>query len=639
MSACPSAGGDTIQIIVVDTMSLIGGLNPVPTELPPLYYPPPGPAFHRKFRRNLAQGGKLEPEPQADADAGRDAASFMRSAAAKAAVRRQATSASGEARRRAMAAAEGGGGGGQGVRAAGEGGKVWRSLKRAGRRLSQMAAMGPAVAATGTGMAAATATTATPAYGAAATATPAYSTAATSAYGAAATGAATGAATPAYGGVGATMGAGGINPWAPGGVGMSGGGTGMGTGVGTGLPPYNAAGAAAYASATAAAAAAGTTGVASGAAPTPAEIAIASAKAAAALKATTYDFVPSPPWAPVINYPTSPPPPVDEAQWEWIGTTLNTSTADWIVVVGYHPVWCGYATQMAFQPCAYPSTHHRSFFPSVSWSASILTAAGVNPPLTHSPVRVSAHPLSARSAGSWGPTWPLVERLAPLLDSAGVALYLSGCDHLMQHFKPVPSWTNVDYVVVGAGAFSNANVTSATAMPHADDCPDDSLQFSYEATPGFVNVQIASANVKEPSTLHVNFFDSNQTMMYTFYKENPRTEAGHRDGDLASPPAPGFGGHDDDFNSEPLIIMGGAFLVVAVALCLFGAASHARRQLSYMSVIKGKGAGNTGKVVGVEESTPLIRGGTGRLATRAGAIGFVNSARGGGAAGGVTQRL
>lgn len=32
-----------------------------------------------------------------------------------------------------------------------------------------------------------------------------------------------------------------------------------------------------------------------------------------------------------------------------------------------------------------------------------------------------------------------------------VALYLSGCDHLMQHFKPVPSWTNVDYVVVGAG--------------------------------------------------------------------------------------------------------------------------------------------------------------------------------------------
>lgn len=75
-------------------------------------------------------------------------------------------------------------------------------------------------------------------------------------------------------------------------------------------------------------------------------------------------------------------------------------------------------------------------------------------------------------------------------------------------------------------------------------------------------------------------------MMYTFYKYNPRTEPGHRDGDLGSPPAPGFGGHGDDFNSEPLIILGGAFLVVAVALCLFGAASHARRQLSYMSVIK-----------------------------------------------------
>lgn len=134
-------------------------------------------------------------------------------------------------------------------------------------------------------------------------------------------------------------------------------------------------------------------------------------------------------------------------------------------------------------------------------------------------------------------------------------------------------------------------------------------------------MQIASANEKMPSTLHVNYFDSNQartqpithahthrsprdflevslfsgpflrtpdppfsvvpgaqTMMYTFYKYNPRTEPGHRDGDLGSPPAPGFGGHGVGLNSEPLIIMGGAFLVVAVALCLFGAASHARRR-------------------------------------------------------------
>lgn len=29
-------------------------------------------------------------------------------------------------------------------------------------------------------------------------------------------------------------------------------------------------------------------------------------------------------------------------------------------------------------------------------------------------------PVPARSAGVWGPTWPLVERLAPLMDSAGV---------------------------------------------------------------------------------------------------------------------------------------------------------------------------------------------------------------------------
>lgn len=178
----------------------------------------------------------------------------------------------------------------------------------------------------------------------------------------------------------------------------------------------------------------------------------------------------------------------------------------------------------------------------------------------HSPTHLPPR-FCPRSAGEWGPTWPLVERLAPLMDSAGVrhptthpptrpphpphpttqppthstralsltpcpdqprplspgsvaapcdseisprsvpqqpdiqplsgpfhqtaempiaanhgraclrtpgsfhaqvALYVSGCDHLMQHFKPVPSWTNVDYVVTGSGAESRNSPRQAT---------------------------------------------------------------------------------------------------------------------------------------------------------------------------------
>ena len=35
--------GDTIEFIMIDTESLIGGLNPMPSVLPALYYPPPAP--------------------------------------------------------------------------------------------------------------------------------------------------------------------------------------------------------------------------------------------------------------------------------------------------------------------------------------------------------------------------------------------------------------------------------------------------------------------------------------------------------------------------------------------------------------------------------------------------------------------
>lgn len=262
------------------------------------------------------------------------------------------------------------------------------------------------------------------------------------------------------------------------------------------------------------------------------------------------------------------PPSVDEAQWNWLEGQLNSSTADWIIVVGYHPVW---------------------------------------------------------SAGEWGPTWTLVTRLIPMLQQAGVALYIGGCDHLMQHFTPVPQWQNVDYIVVGNGAYASApGTTAAEAMPHALDCPDGGLQFSFGQTTGFAAVEITSAGTHQPSELHVNFFDANQTMLYSFFKENPRTMPGHIAGDLRSPPSPGRGpgASTASYDTKPLAFMGAAFLVVAVLLCLVGAASHARRQLMYLSAMRGARTGGAGGMMAAGgmpdvgaavapeagENTPLMMG-------------------------------
>ena len=74
---------------------------------------------------------------------------------------------------------------------------------------------------------------------------------------------------------------------------------------------------------------------------------------------------------------------------------LNASTADWIVVVGNDPIW---------------------------------------------------------SVGANGPAPGLAARLLPLLNAAGVALYIGGRDPLAQHFAPIASAPLVDVIGVGNGA-------------------------------------------------------------------------------------------------------------------------------------------------------------------------------------------
>jgi len=80
----------------------------------------------------------------------------------------------------------------------------------------------------------------------------------------------------------------------------------------------------------------------------------------------------------------------DQQQWDFVYSTLNSSTADWLIVVGHYSLY---------------------------------------------------------STGSNGPNADLVQKLKPALEQSGAALYLSGHDHDLQHLAD----NGVNYVVSGAG--------------------------------------------------------------------------------------------------------------------------------------------------------------------------------------------
>ena len=160
-----------------------------------------------------------------------------------------------------------------------------------------------------------------------------------------------------------------------------------------------------------------------------------------------------------------PQPPVDETQWTWLTSTLAGSTADWIIVVGHFPVY---------------------------------------------------------SVGENGPTAMLVSRLLPLMDAAGVALYISGHDHSLQHIAPATG-SEVDFLVTGAGAKYNAT------MIHASAIPAGTLKYQYGVGCGFATVQITREGWR-PSSLIATFWENNGNVLYSFTKANPRQKY--------QPPAP-----------------------------------------------------------------------------------------------------
>ena len=156
-------------------------------------------------------------------------------------------------------------------------------------------------------------------------------------------------------------------------------------------------------------------------------------------------------------------PPINTLQWTWLNTTLASSTADWLVVVGHFPVL---------------------------------------------------------SVGENGPTPLLVERLLPMMQQAGVAIYLCGHDHQLSHIAPASSSTGVDFVVSGAGGKFNLSTA------HADDLPTGfSLKFQYGIGCGFATVRVTRPGFREPSSMTVEMWDGTGAMVYSFSKGNPRAKS------------------------------------------------------------------------------------------------------------------
>jgi hypothetical protein len=166
------------------------------------------------------------------------------------------------------------------------------------------------------------------------------------------------------------------------------------------------------------------------------------------------------------------PPPVNETQWSWLAATLAAATADWVIVVGHHPVW---------------------------------------------------------SAGVAGPTWPLVSRLVPMLNAAGAALYISGHEQMMQHFAPAPlgkasasaqsGGGGVQYLVIGNGAYANASA----GTPNAGACPSGALRFAYAGGTGFAALTLSGGAA---GALSVTLYGAGGASLYSFAVASPRRAAG-----------------------------------------------------------------------------------------------------------------
>jgi hypothetical protein len=239
-------------------------------------------------------------------------------------------------------------------------------------------------------------------------------------------------------------------------------------------------------------------------------------------------------------------PPVSTAQWRWLEHVMNTSAADWMIVVGNDPVW---------------------------------------------------------SVGEHGPTWGLVTSLLPLMDARGVALYISGRDPVAQHFAPSVQYPSVDFVSIGNGAVANS--TMASVAPSASLCPPGTLRFAYGNDTGFLTIALTPTGGRVPSTMTVTFYDSTGAATYSFSKTNSRVPAtpwGQESKAVAPEVAHGNAWLIGAFGGA--VLFGGLYFAYLSYTAAQEEAARLRRVAAGASRAK---AGGKGKGAGTTERSPLLR--------------------------------
>ena len=212
-------------------------------------------------------------------------------------------------------------------------------------------------------------------------------------------------------------------------------------------------------------------------------------------------------------------PPISVVQWSWVTTTLAQSTADWLIVVGNDPVW---------------------------------------------------------SVGQHGPTWALVDKLLPLMDAAGVALYISGRDPIAQHIAPSTTFPNVDFAGVGIGSAVNAS-QAAAPQPSLALVPQGSLAWVYGGGTGFLTASVGNSS-GEDSTLTVDFYGAAGSVLYSFTKGNPRRAEGLGGSStgafIGSPGSGGAGGKALLADKSAASLAGPVALGVVVLGCFAAVCCH-----------------------------------------------------------------
>jgi len=168
------------------------------------------------------------------------------------------------------------------------------------------------------------------------------------------------------------------------------------------------------------------------------------------------------------------------------------------------------------------------------------------------------------SAGSHGPSWELVDLLLPMLDAAGVALYISGRDPIAQHFKPSAEFPSLDCVGIGIG--STANASQAAAPPSLALNPPGSLSWSYGGSPGFMDVSMGVEAGTGASMMSVSFYDDVGNLLHSFAKPNPRHTG------RANPP--GAGGRAPGESASDAALNGGAGVLVMLLVGLCGGVGY-----------------------------------------------------------------